>query len=229
VIWAYSLVRRIALASRLLLPVRRDPAMRLTHIRTEVLRITGWRPPRIQIADGLDYPKTEAMLPFRWACVIWLPRHCVENLDDARLINVIAHELVHVRSHARRLWWLEFLSWLTITGPGLLTLLLDFAAMELQADEVALRRTGDRRAATGALQYFAEREWASREGTESPGKSGRSGGLAMRLIKAMREIDRPAIARFRTTFFDFWTAQPGEEAVSWQERLDRIAGYGGKV
>ena len=225
-IWAYSLIRRIVLAGRLLFPVRKDAAQRLARLRAELLRITGCRPPRIWIADALDYPKTEVMLPFRWACVIWLPRHCVENLDDARLVSVVAHELVHVRRHARRLWWLEFLSWLTITGPGLLTLLLDFAAQEFQADQVALRWTGDREAAKGALEYFKKGEWTRRESVEPRNESGRHGGPVTRLADAVRgTMSRAPMRRFRNTFFDFWTAHPSEEAVPWDERIARVTSH----
>jgi hypothetical protein len=218
-IWAYSLATRIWLAVRVLLRGRRRAARRLSGIRLELRRITGRRLPPIRLDKQLIFPKTEAFLPFCWACVIRLPQHCVENMNDARLKSVIAHEIVHVREHARRLWWLEFLSWLTITGPGLLTSLLDFTAMEFRADEMALQWTKDRCTAVEALEYFQSGTWA--------GDRGYSGGaMATGVGHAMRKTVRPSLARFRTTFFVFWAFQPAEEAVPIQERIDRIAGYG---
>jgi hypothetical protein len=213
VIWVYSLARRIWLAARLLLPARRDTASQVSGMQSELRKITGRRPPRIRVEKRLDIPRTEAFLPFRWACVIRLPQHWVEDLSHAELISVVAHEAVHAREHARRMWWLEFLSWLTITGPGLLTLLLDFAAMEHRADEVALRWTGDRRSAVGALTHIRKGQWKSQ--AAGPRRASSTGGSGL----------AAALARTRTAFFAFWTSQPGEEAVSLQERENKIAGY----
>lgn len=126
---------------------------------------------------------------------------------------MIAHELVHVQQHASRLWWLELLSWLTITGPGFLTLLLDFAAMEFQADEVTHRWTKDRSAALKALEYFQESQSVNISSGEG------------RLSDAIRHLRRPGPTRFRTAFFVFGASQPSEESVSLQDRADRIAAY----
>jgi hypothetical protein len=217
IIWAYSLLMRIALATRLLFPSRSDTSGRLVRVRSELRRLTGHRPPSIRLERRLDLPRTDVLLPFRWACFIRVPQHCVENMNDSMLISVIAHEMVHVRLDVRRLWWLEFFSWLTITGPGLLTLLLDFPAMEFRADELALRWTGDRRAAKGALEYF-------RDG-KGRAEAGESGGPARRLADAVRRASNVGLMRFRRTFFEYPGLYPGEERVRWQERIDRIASH----
>lgn len=211
VMWGQALGRRIWQLARLLGPASPAPdGGRLSSIRAETRTISGGRVPPIRVDQQLQYPKTEALLPMTSCCVIRLPRGCIGNLTDPQLLSVVAHETAHARKHARSLWLCELLSWMSLTGPGLLTLMLDYPAMEFQADEMAVTWTGDDAAAIEALTKF---------------RSSTSRGFRQAIRPRRHAWLGRSITRAGRAFFSFSGIHPGEEVVSFQARKERIEAH----
>jgi hypothetical protein len=127
------------------------------------------QPPQVRLKSSIDFPRTVPVLPFDWGCLILLPSLWAETAPRDQLDVVLAHELVHVKRHASKLWWATTLSRLSLVGPGFLTLLYDRRAMELEADEQAVGLTGSEAALGEALETESDGIWTGKELRKSVG------------------------------------------------------------
>ena len=90
-------------------------------------------------------------LPWIGRSVIEVSRGATELLDQRELVAVVAHELGHVRQGLWRVATLKLLSMLAMFPNYYLTLCVDWARREIEADRFALATTGDPKALRRAL------------------------------------------------------------------------------
>lgn len=116
--------------------------------------------PLLHIDGGsAGWPMTTSLLPASRFCVVHLSGTLAEELNDEQLTLVLAHELAHVTLHARKLWLIQLISRMSVLGAGHLTLLLDYWKMELEADDFAVRVTGNRDALVELLEKLPQIEF----------------------------------------------------------------------
>jgi hypothetical protein len=127
----------------------------LRLIRSHALKTT----PLYSLANGLCHQagirgplvivsSARAMTPrsyrFLWWNVIELPPHYVSGfsqgaLPQAAMKGILAHEIAHLKLHARRLIAANCLSSVTLVSHNLLTLMLNLTAYEIEADQAAVK------------------------------------------------------------------------------------------
>jgi beta-lactamase regulating signal transducer with metallopeptidase domain len=228
--WLYFLADWACRSAWLLLATPPVPR-RVRDLVQDLLAGQGVAHPVIRVEGPLENPYTEPVLPLSRFCVIHLPAWYAEKLPDDQLRAVIAHELVHVKKHAWKLWWLGALSRIAVAGPGLLTLLLDYRSMELTADREAVLWTGDRDALMGALRNASRAPSLVRVPLESAETRPDS-------VAAKRNASHPAIRwrdawdttrsrihDVRAEWFGISAINWGEETIPVDDRIGRIAGY----
>lgn len=110
-------------------------------------RQMGVPEPVLVVDEQAEAPSsTTPILPFLRTSVVRVSRPVLAQLSPTERDVLLAHELGHVVLHARRLWCVQLASRVCLLGPGALAVLLDYPAMELEADKFAIRATGARRA-----------------------------------------------------------------------------------
>lgn len=115
-------------------------ASQLARLCSEV----DMRPPVVVIDHGITECSSRMFLPAPRIAAIHVSAPLAAVLNRDELDVLLAHELAHLKLHAKVLWFVQLACCLTCLPPGFLTLLLDYRRMELEADEWAARATWQR-------------------------------------------------------------------------------------
>jgi uncharacterized RDD family membrane protein YckC/Zn-dependent protease with chaperone function len=100
-------------------------------------------PPLVREEGRLIWPTAmPGVLFFRPASIHYSPA-ITDRLTDPQLRIIAAHEIAHLKLHTTKIRILQFLSTISLAGPGYLTLLVDYWDMEEKADALAVKMTGD--------------------------------------------------------------------------------------
>lgn len=198
--WCISLLRDFLQFLRLIFSREKvsDEVEAIMHDLCKTLRISH---PLIRPVHGTaSWPKTRFLLPAPGLSVISLPDRLAGLRTQDRLRQVLAHELGHVIKHAGKVWSLQLLSRLSLTGPGYLTLLLDHWVMEMEADAFAVQATDDSLELIDLLTHL--KEIAKTLAAKQPAEVRKRGAISTLMAKKLnsRLVRRTWIAQVAKTY-----------------------------
>lgn len=152
-LWVHSFLSPFWLLIRVSVPRRHHHATNRLQLLCARLGIST---PVLVLDDASpNWASATIVLPSPRFSVIHVSSALIEELSEAELDLVLAHELAHVTQHRWKLWLLPLLSRLCLIGPGYLALLLDYREMEFEADAFAIRVTGQPTVFAAMLQKQA--------------------------------------------------------------------------
>lgn len=193
-------------------------ARKVQRVPTEVAGVDG---PRLLLEKGFGkWPESKMLLPVLAWTVVCASGGLLAELGDRKARVVLAHEVGHALLHLRLLWMLQALSRLSLCGPSLLTVLVDYRRIELEADEFALNSTTDPDALVSVLTDLPSLDLrAELQSINLPVETER-----LAATERLRQIGRlPAITLVKGLyFFYFGSALWGYFHPSLSDRLANV-------